>query len=373
MFSHPGLTKESGHNASGNQALMDTMTALRWVQINIAAFGGDPRNVTIFGESAGAAISAGLVGSPRTRGLFRRAISESGAWMGLGMAAMRTRQQAEQPAGRRGAPPPPLMPLEELRAKSTEEISRTLSGAGMIVDGWIIPEDESLTFARGRQQPVDVLVGSNKDEGTFAGNTTATAWTNRVRQRWGDLADDYLKIYPAGSDEEATRSSQMAFRDEMAWHMRLYANLQAKRGKRAYWYFFTHEPPYAPDARNLKATHTVEIPYVCSTISARRACFRTRARPSWPRHQRQSARRTGVVVLGELRPGGRSKRQGPAALASVQRRERRAHDHWRDQRNAGSTGARDLRQVVREDSGGPEGVKSVGGGGQQFRHRLSES
>ncbi|PYR17783.1 MAG: esterase, partial [Acidobacteria bacterium] len=152
MFSHPGLTKESGHNASGNQALMDTMAALRWVQINIAAFGGDPRNVTIFGESAGAAISAGLVGSPRTRGLFRRAISESGAWMGLGMAAMRTRQQAEQPAGRRGAPPPPLMPLEELRAKSTEEISRTLSGAGMIVDGWIIPEDESLTFARGRQQ-----------------------------------------------------------------------------------------------------------------------------------------------------------------------------------------------------------------------------
>src|SRR5712692_4910557 len=220
FFSHPELTKESGRTASGNQALMDTMAALKWVQTNIAAFGGDPRNVTIFGESAGAAISAGLVGSPRTGGLFRRAISQSGAWMGLGVAAMRTRQQAEQPAGRRGAPPPPLMPLEELRAQSTEGISRTLFGAGMIVDGWIIPEDESLTFAQGRQQPVDVLVGSNKDEGTFAGNTTATAWTNRVRVRWGDLADDYLRIYPAGSDEEATRSSQMAFRDEMAWHMR---------------------------------------------------------------------------------------------------------------------------------------------------------
>ena len=266
LFSHPELTKESARNASGNQALMDTIAALRWVQINIAAFGGDPRNVTIFGESAGAAISAGLVGSPRTGGLFRRAISESGAWMGLGLAAMRTRQQAEQPAGRRGAPPPPLMPLEELRAKPTEEISRTFSGAGMIVEGWIIPEDESLTFAQGRQQPVDVLVGSNKDEGTFAGNTTATAWTNRVRQRWADLADDYLKAYPAGSDEEATRSSQMAFRDEMAWHVRLYASLQAKRGTRAYWYFFTHEPPYAPDARNLKATHTVEIPYVFNNL-----------------------------------------------------------------------------------------------------------
>jgi para-nitrobenzyl esterase len=270
FFSHPELTKESGHIASGNQALMDTMAALKWVQTNIAAFGGDPRNVTIFGESAGAAIAAALVGSPHTAGLFRRAISESGAWMGLGIAPMRTRQQAEQPMGRRGAPPPELKPLEELRAKSPDEISRTFVGAGMIVDGWIVPEDESLTFAQGRQQAVDVLVGSNKDEGTFAGNTTATAWTNRVRQRWGDLADDCLKLYPAGSDEEATRSSQDAFRDEMAWHMRLYASLQAKRGKRAYWYFFTHEPPYAPNARNLKATHTVEIPYVFNQLRAPR-------------------------------------------------------------------------------------------------------
>jgi para-nitrobenzyl esterase len=279
FFSHPELTKESGHNASGNQALMDTIAALKWVQTNIAAFGGDPRNVTIFGESAGAAMAAGLVGSPNTAGLFRRAISESGAWMGLGIAAMRTRQQAEQPTGRRGGPAQTpnasalgatLMSLAELRAKSTDEISRTLFGAGMIVDGWIIPEDQSLTFAQGRQQPVDVLAGSNKDEGTFAGDTTAAVWTNRVRQRWGDLADDYLKLYPAGSDEEATRSSRMAFRDELAWHMRLYASLQTKRGNRAYWYFFTHEPPYPPGARNLSATHAVEIPYVFNNLRAPR-------------------------------------------------------------------------------------------------------
>jgi para-nitrobenzyl esterase len=266
FFSHPELTNESGHHASGNQALLDTIAALEWVQTNIAVFGGDPRNVTIFGQSAGAAIAAGLVGSPHAAGLFQRAISESGAWMGLTMAPMRTRQQAEQPMGRRGAPPPAPMSLAELRAKSSEEISGTFVGAGMIVDGWIVPEDESLTFAQGRQQAVDVLVGSNKDEGTFAGNTTATVWTNRVRQRWGDLADEYLKLYPAGSDEEATRSSQAAFRDELAWHMRLYASMQAKRGSHAYWYFFTHEPPYASGARNLKANHAVEIPYVFNNL-----------------------------------------------------------------------------------------------------------
>jgi para-nitrobenzyl esterase len=121
---------------------MDAIATLRWVQTNIAAFGGDPRNVTIFGESAGSAISAGLVGSPEAKGLFQHAVSQSGAWMGLGMAPMRRRELAEQPApGRGGEPAAPLAPLAELRARSTEEIAQTLRGAGMIVDGWIVPED----------------------------------------------------------------------------------------------------------------------------------------------------------------------------------------------------------------------------------------
>ena len=277
FFSHPELTKESGSHASGNYGLMDAIAALRWLQKNIAALGGDPRNVTIFGESAGSSMSAGLVGSPEARGLFQHAISESGAWMGLSMARMRTRAQAEIPAGPRGSPAPPLLPLAELRARSADEVARTMVGAGMIVDGWIVPEDLSTTFAQGRQNAVDVLVGSNKDEGSFAADTTATAWTDRVRQRWSqpspgfgaasDLVDDYLKLYPGGSDQEANASSQMAFRDEMAWHMRLYAERQTKIARRAYWYFFTHEPPTAPDRRSLKATHTAEIPYVFNNLA----------------------------------------------------------------------------------------------------------
>ena len=267
FFSHPELTRESGHNASGNQALIDAIATLRWVKTNIAAFGGDPRNVTIFGESAGSVISAALVGSPEAAGLFQHAVSESGAWMGLTMAPMRTRGQAEQPASRRGGPPPaPLGPLAELRAKSADEIARTVAGVGMIVDGWIIPEDLSKTFAEGRQNAVDVLIGSNKDEGTFARSSTPGVWINQVNQRWGSLAAEYLKLYPAESDGQATASAQLAFRDEMAWHMRLYADLQTRRGKRAYWYFFTHEPPVAPGTLDLKATHTTEIPYVFNNL-----------------------------------------------------------------------------------------------------------
>ena len=271
FFSHPELSKESGRNTSGNYALMDAIAALRWVQANIAAFGGDSRNVTIFGESAGAAMIGGLVGSPETRGLFQRAISESGAWMGLSMAPMRPLASAED-AGLKAATAMGATSLADLRAKSAEEITKGIRGAGMVIDGWIVPEDESITFAQGRQQPVDVLVGSNKDEGSFTGGRTVKAedLKTRIRMQWGDLADRVLALYPANTDEEATASSELQFRDNMAWHMRVFADAQARRGKKAWLYFFTHEPPHAPGVRNLRATHTAEIPYVFNNLSAPR-------------------------------------------------------------------------------------------------------
>src|SRR6187431_3074058 len=249
FFTHPELTKESGRNASGNQALADSIAVLQWVKTNIAAFGGDPSNVTIFGESAGAAMVGGLVGSPVAKGLFHRAISESGAWMGLGMGPMLPRARAEQsavivPGGRgrgrgdgppAGPPPPapPLPPLAELRARPTDEVVKTLRGAGMIIDGWIVPEDLSITFANGKQNAVDVIAGFNKDEHTSLGGNAA-------------------------------------FRDTMAWAMRLFAERQTAIGKRAYWYTFTHEPPIEPGARDLKATHATEIVYVFNNLWAPR-------------------------------------------------------------------------------------------------------
>jgi len=259
FLAHPDLTRESGHNASGNYGLMDMAAALRWVQKNIAAFGGDPRKVTIDGESAGAILVAAMVGSPEGKGLFQRAMAQSGAWMGLSIGKMRTLEQAEE-AGKRAAG---AHSIPELRALSTQEVAQAVTGvpAGIIVDGWMIPEDLSNTFAKGKQNDVDILVGSNQDEGTFfgGGNTAAEAVRNRARQTYADLADDFLKLYPAGNDTEAAASSLMRSRDETAWHMRTWAQLQVKRGKKAYLYYFTRVPP-GNGARG--ATHTAELSYM---------------------------------------------------------------------------------------------------------------
>jgi para-nitrobenzyl esterase len=261
FFSHPELTKESGGKAAGNQALLDAIAALTWVKRNIAAFGGDPNNVTIFGQSAGAAIVGMLTGSPIARGLFEKGIAQSGAWMGLGLARMTTLAQAEAMGlsgrGGRGAPgvggpgaapraggrpagappaPPPTRTIAELRALPAERALAS-DGGRPIIDGYVIPEDLSITFANGRQNPVDVIVGFNKDEHTAFG----------------------------GADNANTR-----LRDAMAWHMRLFAERQTTIGRKAYFYTFTHEPPHEPDAPTLRATHAAEIAYVFNNLHAPR-------------------------------------------------------------------------------------------------------
>lgn len=265
FFAHPGLSAESGHGASGNYGLMDVMAALGWVRRNIAAFGGDPNNITVFGESAGARLTSTLVGLPAAKGMFRRAIIESGSFMGLSASPMQTLDEAER-AGQQAATALGAKSIADLRALSAGRILAGIRGGTIVVDGHLVPEDLSRTFAAGRENGVDILVGSNANEGTFFGRDKSTKdrLTDQVRRRFGQDADGFLSLYPASTDAEAARSSLESFNDEVAWVMGEMAEEHAAHGNTSYAYYFTRVPP-APRPQ-LGATHVAEVAYAFGHI-----------------------------------------------------------------------------------------------------------
>jgi para-nitrobenzyl esterase len=265
FLAHPELTKESGRNASGNYGMMDALAALNWVKRNIGAFGGDPDNVTVFGESAGANMIGALVGSPQAKGLFKRAISQSGGYMGLTMGKTTTLAQQEQ-AGVKAMADMGVASIADLRTKTTDEVAAGIRPpATLVVDRYLIPEDLSVTFARGKQNDVELLAGSNADEGTFFPGgpaTTVDGFKARAQQRFGELADGFLKLYSAGTDAEAAASYLASYSDETNWNMRQWAAAHNKRGKKSYAYFFTRVPRGADGAPSPRgSSHTVEIQY----------------------------------------------------------------------------------------------------------------
>jgi para-nitrobenzyl esterase len=273
FLAHPELTKESDRRGSGNYGLMDQLQALQWVQKNIASFGGNPKNVTLFGESAGSVDIASLMTSPLAKGLFQRVIGESSTW-GNPRRLADAEQDGVKVAAAMGA-----STLAEMRAKPAADVLKA-GRASNIIDGWVVPEDPGVVFAQGRQIDVPLLVGSNKDEATFFINQPAPAeqFIEASRRKFGDQADNFLKIFPAATNEQAADSQFAAMSYEMSWGMRNWAKLETKTGKnKAYLYFFTQEPPVQPNAkgkgggRPAGASHTAEIVYAFNNLNGNRA------------------------------------------------------------------------------------------------------
>ena len=282
-LAHPALSAESPLDTSGNYGLLDQIQALRWVKANIAAFGGDASNVTIAGESAGGLSVMYLMAAPPARGLFAKAIAES-AYM-ISTPSLRERKFGETPAEESGV----ILQVKlhaaniaALRAMDAQTLTKAAVVAGFapfgVVDGKVLPDQLVTIFDRGEQTPVPLLAGFNSGEirslRFLAPPTpaTASAYEKTIRERYGDLAGEYLKLYPSTNMPESILAGT---RDAIyGWTAVRLVTKQAALGQPSYLYLFDHGYPAADDA-GLHAFHASEVPYVFGTLD--------RTPPHWPK------------------------------------------------------------------------------------------
>jgi para-nitrobenzyl esterase len=299
FFSHPELSAESVHHSSGNYGLLDQLAALEWVRKNISRFGGDPKNITLFGESAGAIDAGLLITSPLSAGLFRRVISESGPTFGVGSARTLAETESVGAAIGRAAPGHFTSTLQNLRGLPSAQMAeladqvlkahfQDIGPAPIVVDGWVLPRSPQEAFAAGAISRVDLLVGLNGRElsafrvGAAARQTPKTQNGGGARQAISRLAEAAAPLYGAWTDPAIAwyLAKALIHRDAaidqasndmlVACPLGAMATLSLASGQKAFVYRFDRTIP-GKGAADLGAFHSLELPYV----------FRAFEDPSW--------------------------------------------------------------------------------------------
>ncbi len=270
FLAHPELSAESPNHVSGNYGLLDQVEALKWIQRNIASFGGDPDNVTIAGQSAGAFSVNFLVASPLAGGLFHRAIAESGGAVmpANAMGGSNNLEDAEK-AGLEFQERAGAASLAELRSKPAQELIAIRGMSSPVIDGYLLPDKLYNIFSEGRQNDVPVLMGWNENEAFFGGSLLdAENYRKRSMETYGEHADRFMELFPADNDSVAFLSQRtLSILQSFGLQSYIWMKLQNETGKsRVFMYHFTRSVPYGEGQQAFGAFHTGEVPYAYNNL-----------------------------------------------------------------------------------------------------------
>jgi len=321
FLAHPEITKESGRGASGNWGFLDQVAALQWVKRNIAAFGGDPANVTLIGQSAGSMSINNLQASPLATGLFRRAIGMSGSTLRSGVPAQATLAEAES-QGMKLQEALKATSLADMRSFSSDKVMTAAQAASVrasqIVDGYFLPDTVDGIFKSGKQNDVAVLTGSTaRDIGTtvpIRAAKTVTEFKALATQMYGDKATELLALYPAATDADAMRQAEEIGRNSgFTLGARAWAREQTRTGREpAYLFIVSRVQPFTPgvtfsdfNPATAGAYHMGDVPYFLGTYEAFNLFRRTR---DWTAWDRELSNALQDVVVAFARTGNPSTR-----------------------------------------------------------------